>query len=87
MAWVGGWATSTGTPDPATPEDALAGEPDTPLGAPERAAAADDRVAFDFVEDGSYEGRAIVQQAGDGWYVRRVINCRGDESAIEDDEG
>jgi hypothetical protein len=29
-------------------------------------------VAFDF-DGGTYEGHAIVQRAGDGWYVRRMI--------------
>lgn len=86
---VGGdWVTSKDTPDAATPEDALAGEPDTPLGAPEPAAEADDWVAFDFVDDGTYAGRAIIQRAGDGWYVRRVITCRGfDTDVAEDDDG
>jgi len=85
---VGGeWVTSKETPDAATPEDALAGEPDVPLGATEPAAEADDWVAFDVVDDGIYEGRAIVQRAGDGWYVRRVITCRGDETVVEDGYG
>jgi hypothetical protein len=83
---VGGfWATSKDSPDAATPEEALADEPDVPLGEPEPAAETDDWVAFDFIDDGAFEGRAIVHRAGDGWYVRRVIDCRADEAMVEDD--
>ena len=83
---VGGfWATSKDSPDAATPEDALADEPDLPLGEPELVAEADDWVAFDFVDAGVYEGLAIVQRAGDGWYVRRAIDCRGVDAVAEED--
>jgi hypothetical protein len=27
----------------------------------------------------------MVQRAGDGWYVRRVIDCRADEAVVEED--
>jgi hypothetical protein len=62
----GGWATSKDSPDAATPEDALVDGPHLPLGEPEPVAETDEWVAFDFVEDGVYEGHAIVQRAGDG---------------------
>jgi hypothetical protein len=81
----GGWATFQDTAEAATAEDALADRTDLPLGEPERAVEADDWVAFDFFDDGVFEGRAMVQRAGDGWYVRRVIDCRGDEAVVEED--
>jgi Spy/CpxP family protein refolding chaperone len=81
----GGWATSKDSPDAATPEDALADAPDLPRGEPEPVAEADDWVAFDFFDAGVYEGHAIVQHAGDGWYVRRAIDCRRDDAVAEQD--
>lgn len=82
----GEWVTSKDTPDAATPEAALAGQTDVPSGAPEPAGEGDDWVAFDLMDDGTYAGRALVQRAGDGWYVRRVIDCRGNEAVVEEDD-
>lgn len=72
--------TSEGPDDPAhtTAEEALADQeqPPVPDGDPERADEHDDWVAFDYHDDGEYQGWVMVEERDGGWFVRRIIDCQ-----------
>ena len=83
-------ASLVGVDDPTlydTPEAALAAEADTepglPAGQRQRSFEQDDRVGFDFHDQGQFTGWVLVERVDEGWFVRRTITCGGHVGVTE----